>query len=90
VVVSDVKRAERTKVLATFAPSSGSVVPALAVSSYRRGADHLEFLADGFHLHLTKPLSAAELAQAVRALVPAPRSVEPGGSALEHVERRSS
>jgi CheY-like chemotaxis protein len=68
-VISDLGRTEREELLRGLGQARSDAVPALAISGYGRGDDHMQFLAAGFQLHLNRPVRADELARAVAMLV---------------------
>jgi CheY-like chemotaxis protein len=52
------------------AKSRGGAIPVIAVTAYGRPQDKRRALAAGFRLHLTKPVTPAELAAAIVSVLP--------------------
>jgi CheY-like chemotaxis protein len=50
-------------------PEQGGVIPAVAVTAHARTEDRTRALLAGFHLHVPKPVEAAELVAAVASLL---------------------
>ena len=52
-----------------LSPDKGGAIPAIALTAYTRAEDQLRTLSAGYHLHLAKPITGVDLAQAVASVV---------------------
>jgi CheY-like chemotaxis protein len=73
VVISDIAMPggdgyELMRSIRALAPEQGGRIPAVAVTARARPEDRRRALAEGFQVHLPKPVDAAELLRQVTAL----------------------
>jgi CheY-like chemotaxis protein len=54
--------------LRSLPPEEGGCIPAASITAYTREEDQQRAIAAGFDMHISKPVSVAELLSSVRAL----------------------
>jgi CheY-like chemotaxis protein len=75
VIVSDIGMAMRDgyqfiRLVRTMAPADGGRIPALALTGFVQAEDRVRALLAGYQDHISKPVEAAQLIEAVHRLVP--------------------
>jgi signal transduction histidine kinase/DNA-binding response OmpR family regulator len=73
-------------------PDRGGRTPAIALTAYARDEDRVRALTAGFHMHLTKPVDARQLLEAISHLTKSPEvsDEEPESGASRQADKYSS